>query len=270
MQAGAKQPLYGSNLMHPYLVLNGTESRLQMTLFDETGLLCHQEYDVFGRAAAILTPALKEILSRFDIEPINLSGVAVAHGPGSFTGLRVVLATACGMCQTLHIPMAGLPSLDLLAYAPGQLLRGRLAVFAHSRRRQVYAQCFALVDPNENTSPAQSLGDPQPLLLDDLPAWVKEMQPDCAVGSGIRVNQSFFQTTFPDMTLLAPSFDVPSPDALMNAARRAQYGNEPVAPVYLRLSDAEENLDSIAQKIGMDPREAQQRLDHLKSNTSFS
>ncbi|WP_034641468.1 tRNA (adenosine(37)-N6)-threonylcarbamoyltransferase complex dimerization subunit type 1 TsaB [Desulfovibrio inopinatus] len=249
--------------MHPYLVLNGTESRLQITLFDDSGLLCHQEYDVFGRAASILTPALREILGKFDLKLADISGVAVARGPGSFTGLRVVLATACGLCQSLHIPMAGLCSLYLLAHAPGQLLRGRLAVLTHSRRRQVYAQCFSLVGPEENILPAVSLGDPLPLLLDDMPAWISEMRPDCAVGSGVRANMSYFQSTFPDIATLATSFDVPSPDALMSAARCAEYGDTPITPLYLRASDAEDNLDTIAKKIGLDPDEAKQRLEQF-------
>lgn len=47
---------------------------------------------------------------------IPISGVAVVSGPGSFSGLRVGMATAKGFCLTLGVPLVTLPSLDAIAY----------------------------------------------------------------------------------------------------------------------------------------------------------
>src|SRR3954470_16581470 len=47
----------------------------------------------------------------------DLTGLVVAHGPGSFTGVRVALSVAKGMAAGLDVPLWGVSSLDVVAYA---------------------------------------------------------------------------------------------------------------------------------------------------------
>jgi tRNA threonylcarbamoyladenosine biosynthesis protein TsaB len=85
-----------------------------------------------------LAPAIAEILHRAKITASELEALAVALGPGSFTGLRIGLALAKGMALAGHLPLIGIPTLDVLAAAqPAVDLplaavlragRGRLAV----------------------------------------------------------------------------------------------------------------------------------------------
>lgn len=85
-----------------------------------------------------LAPAVAEILERGRVEVSSLKAVGVATGPGSFTGLRIGLALAKGLCLARHLPLIGIPTLDIVAAAqPVQALplaavlhagRGRLAV----------------------------------------------------------------------------------------------------------------------------------------------
>jgi tRNA threonylcarbamoyladenosine biosynthesis protein TsaB len=70
----------------------------------------------------------------------DLSGlglIVAGLGPGSFTGIRIGIATALGLAQTLGIPFAGASGLDALAHRAG-LPDGRLDVVADARRSQVY------------------------------------------------------------------------------------------------------------------------------------
>jgi tRNA threonylcarbamoyladenosine biosynthesis protein TsaB len=69
------------------------------------------------RHAETLVPAIEFTLRQADIGLDEISVVAVDVGPGLFTGMRVGLASAKAIAQALHVPMIGISSLDLLAFA---------------------------------------------------------------------------------------------------------------------------------------------------------
>ena len=86
-----------------------------------------------------LAPGIQDVLQKSGVEIADLEVIAVAIGPGSFTGLRIGLAVAKGIALARHIPILGVPTLDIVALAtplmPGSALaavlrvgRGRLAV----------------------------------------------------------------------------------------------------------------------------------------------
>jgi len=62
-------------------------------------------------AEALLTPWIRELLAEAGISAADLDGVAVARGPGAFTGLRVGLATAAGLAQGAGVPLWSTDSL---------------------------------------------------------------------------------------------------------------------------------------------------------------
>lgn len=64
-----------------------------------------------------LMPAVDRILCEADWGPRDLEGVAVAVGPGSFTGLRIGVSAAKGLALALSIPIAAVPTLDAVAAA---------------------------------------------------------------------------------------------------------------------------------------------------------
>src|SRR5919112_6257737 len=63
-----------------------------------------------------LLPAIRFCLEEAGLGYRNLGGIAVSLGPGLFSGMRVGIATAKALAQTLSIPIVGMASLDLLAY----------------------------------------------------------------------------------------------------------------------------------------------------------
>ncbi len=67
----------------------------------------------------------------------DLQLVAAGIGPGSFTGIRIGVATALGLAQTLSIPFAGVSGLDALAHKIS-MVDGRLTVVMDAQRSQVY------------------------------------------------------------------------------------------------------------------------------------
>lgn len=62
-----------------------------------------------------LLPNIKDLLAQIDTEASEIDLIAVSRGPGSFTGIRIGLATAIGLSRSLNIPCVGVPIMDAIA-----------------------------------------------------------------------------------------------------------------------------------------------------------
>ena len=63
-----------------------------------------------------LHPTLRHVMMLAAIEPKDLTGIVATRGPGSFTGIRIGLATAKGLAQGLDVPIVGVPTLAVTAF----------------------------------------------------------------------------------------------------------------------------------------------------------
>ncbi len=94
-----------------------------------------------------LLPRIDALLAQAGVERSQLACVCVGRGPGSFTGVRIAMATAKGVASALGAALAGVSSLDAVAWhAWAGGVRGQLAVVADAMRREVYPVLFALDD----------------------------------------------------------------------------------------------------------------------------
>lgn len=91
--------------------------------------------------APYLLPAIEEVLSRVDLQPKDLDLIAVTTGPGSFTGLRIGIATAKGLGDTLGIPLAGVNTIDTLALQQAAF-PGLIVPLLDARKGQVYTAVY--------------------------------------------------------------------------------------------------------------------------------
>jgi len=67
--------------------------------------------------ASFLQPAIKQLLHQNNISIHQLNAVSVTAGPGSYTGLRVGMASAKGLCYALQIPLLALSTLQVMAFS---------------------------------------------------------------------------------------------------------------------------------------------------------
>jgi len=88
--------------------------------------------------SATLLNAINYLLGRLGWNLGELNLVAAGTGPGSFTGIRIGIATALGISQSLAIPFAGISGLDALAYQVPASLDGRIGALLDARRSQVF------------------------------------------------------------------------------------------------------------------------------------
>lgn len=89
-----------------------------------------------------LIPRLEWLLAEAGLSRADLQAVAVSLGPGSFTGVRIGLAAAKTLAQWGKIALAGIPTLEALAYPYREYGHALLVSFINARRQQVYAACF--------------------------------------------------------------------------------------------------------------------------------
>lgn len=78
-------------------------------------LISYQMVSESRSAASQLAVCIQQVLNKGEVSAHDLQGVVVASGPGSFTGLRIGVATAKGLCYSLEIPLVAVNTLDLLA-----------------------------------------------------------------------------------------------------------------------------------------------------------
>jgi len=97
------------------------------------------------RHAEILIPSVQFACAQSGIGLDEIDAIAVDIGPGLFTGLRVGIATANGLSQALGLPMIGVSSLDLLAYAM-QHAAADIVTVIDARRSEVYAARYGVTN----------------------------------------------------------------------------------------------------------------------------
>ncbi len=120
------------------LAVDSSTLWIGLALYDESRVLAETIWRSENHHTIELVPSIENLLRRCKASPADLQALAVATGPGSFTSLRISLAVVKGLALACHIPLVGIPSLDILAAAQPrqdsllaavlQAGRGRLAV----------------------------------------------------------------------------------------------------------------------------------------------
>ncbi len=144
---------------------------ISLALHDGEQVRAEASWETANHHTVELAPAVAEMLARVGITPAGLTGVAVALGPGSFTGLRIGLGLAKGLATALGLPLFGVPTLEILA-AGQPCFEGLLYTVLKAGRGRICVQPF--VWDMESWEP---LGEPAILGWADTLAAVQEGQP---------------------------------------------------------------------------------------------
>jgi tRNA threonylcarbamoyladenosine biosynthesis protein TsaB len=106
-----------------------------IALYDDAGVIAEQSWRSANNHSVELMPAVLQMLSRQHLSIQDVTAVAVAQGPGSFTGLRIAMSTAKGLCLGLNVPLVVVPTLEITAYAAGDPGGPVLAILEAGRGR---------------------------------------------------------------------------------------------------------------------------------------
>jgi len=207
------------------------------------------EFVLTGRRRHVetLAPAIEHVLAQVGLVPADLGAIALDIGPGLFTGLRVGVATAKALAQSLGIGVVSASSLDILTEGAARAgHRGLVLACVDARRAEVFA-CVRELDaggavatepiPPGLFAPADLVG-----ALDELGG-----APVRAVGDGSLRYRSVFEA-LPAVDTGACALSFPPPSALLGLAlARLETGESPVepgsvVPLYMREADATSNF----------------------------
>jgi len=187
-----------------------------------------------------LISAIDWLFSETEVDWPKIDGIAVGLGPGSFTGLRIGMATAKGLAATAGKPLLGISTLDALA---GNCLTTRLICAAvDARKREVYV-AFYRCDESGEARRVSEIRAVDPRKLTD---EIKE--PVLMVGDGALVYGDQWLKELGEMVEFAPvSLHYPSAAVIGLLGGQNLQNNQildlaSAVPLYVRASDAELSL----------------------------
>ena len=108
---------------------------------DGQTIVCSELSDEGYSHAEKLHVFIEEVIAKAGISVHELKAVAVSQGPGSYTGLRIGVSAAKGLCYALNIPLIAVDTLQTLASQAG-VADGKIIPMLDARRMEVYSAIF--------------------------------------------------------------------------------------------------------------------------------
>lgn len=180
-----------------------------------------------------LMPAIDQLMKETGTAPDDLDRIAVAHGPGSYTGVRIGLTTAKTMAWSLDIPVVGVSSLEAVAHQ-GVFFQGYVCPFFDARRGLVYTGLYGpemgLVKKETN------------VLMEDWLNVLSELsEPVLFISQDIAVHEEKIKEVLGDRAIIpAAPYQFSRPSIIATIAADREPGNlHELVPNYLRLPEAE-------------------------------
>ena len=221
------------------------------------------ETGAFRASNVKLLPAIDALLKRVEITRDQIACVVCGRGPGSFTGVRICLASAKGIALGLGVPLFGVSTADAQAWQQWALgVRGSLVVIGDAMRKEVYPVRYALSE-----SGVERLNADFVMKAAELPTWLGTSTQQTITGDALTKYAQLCEThghlvdeqLYPtgeglllaaqaawrngdcDLAVVQHCFDSQSASSAYSAWRSGDTGDPcSLLPVYTRLSDAEE------------------------------
>ena len=182
-----------------------------------------------------LLPMAEDMLKNAELSLDKVDLFAVAHGPGSFTGIRIGVSTVKGLAWAADKPCVGVSTLEAMAWH-GLAAGGLVCPVMDARRSQVYNALFQA----ENGKPVRLCED-RPIALSQLAEELRTLNaPAFLIGDGAELAEKYLREQAIPCTVAPENLRWQSAWGVAMAAMDKTPGNaDALLPVYLRLSQAE-------------------------------
>ncbi|MBK5211578.1 MAG: tRNA (adenosine(37)-N6)-threonylcarbamoyltransferase complex transferase subunit TsaD [Coriobacteriia bacterium] len=221
-------------------------------------ILSSESFPAPRRANIMLLSKIDEALAELDLDRGDIAAVVVGRGPGSFTGVRIGVATAKGIARGLGVPLYGVSTTDAIAQriaASGH--EGWAFIAADAMRKEIYPALAYIEAGAVSRVRRDYVGKPEAVLPDAIDEYRRSSAGGTLLvaGNGLLKHRdsitSAFETAGIDYEMADESLGMVDGAGLIAAYVAAANGRSPepfvdtgrpgdVFPIYTRMSDAEE------------------------------
>lgn len=127
------------------LAIEGSATVASVAIYDDGAIIADYSIEYKKTHSQTLMPMIDTVLTVTETELEMIDAIAVAKGPGSFTGLRIAASTAKGLGMAMDKPIVGVSTLEAMAVA-GSMCQGLICPMMDARRGNVYGAIFKCED----------------------------------------------------------------------------------------------------------------------------
>lgn len=225
-----------------YLTIDTTTKVSAVALAEDGHLVAEGFLHTAKTHSERIIPMLDQLFAAAAWTLKELDFIGVVRGPGSFTGIRIGIATAQGLAQVLNLPLLGILSLDALAWA-GWGRKEDVVPILDARKNEWYTARYRWATGKEK---AECLNAPQALSTTEWLGHLKELNRSiCFVGDAAWKARQDIEACLGEKAVILPDYESLPRGAY--AAREVwerwqEIGSgECVEPYYIRFSEAEVN-----------------------------
>ncbi|PSL41684.1 tRNA threonylcarbamoyladenosine biosynthesis protein TsaB [Planomicrobium soli] len=219
-----------------YLGIDTSNSPLAVALVKDEIVLIEETTNLKINHSLTAMPAVEEMMAKAKIAPADLTHIAVAEGPGSYTGVRIGMTIAKTLAWSLKIPLYMVSSLKVLA-ANGQGFNGLICPIMDARRGTAFVGAY------DGASLAPIIPDQHSDLKEFLEQLKAQNKPVLFTGIDVSIHEQLIHDVMGDTAFFsAPQNRLPRAVNLIMLAKES----EPVdvhqaIPEYRRITEAEAN-----------------------------
>ncbi|WP_099157813.1 tRNA (adenosine(37)-N6)-threonylcarbamoyltransferase complex dimerization subunit type 1 TsaB [Virgibacillus ndiopensis] len=220
------------------LAIDTSNQVLGVALLDNENIIGEFVTNLKKNHSVRLMPAVDSLMKEANIAPEQLDKIVVAKGPGSYTGVRIGLATAKTLAWALNVPVVGVSSLEVLSYQ-GRLSSSYICPFFDARRGMVFTGLYQW----ENGEMREQQEEKNILMEDWLKQLAAKQKEVLFLSPDIHMYREVILETMGDLTIIPEMpFHLAKPSHLALAGLHKEADStHNLTPNYLRLAEAEAN-----------------------------
>lgn len=224
------------------LAMDTSNQPMSVGLLEDEKVITELTVNVRRNHSVQLMPAIQEVFKQAEWDFSEIDRIAVAEGPGSYTGLRIAVTIAKSLAWTHNIDLVGVSSLKVIAANSGSGEADLIVPLFDARRENIYTGLYARNEAGELIQKAADVH----IAAKEWAEYLKENFSDHAIQLIGMDSPKFFKTfqeVLGEQVYLAPSSNhLPRASKLAYLAKNEKpTPYHRFVPVYLKLAEAEEN-----------------------------